>query len=99
MLVMHSLSLLLQQSWVLLLLSLPFTGWILTARIKVAEGDFGVYDPTKINIRANLRSAIKESLVYMGYHMASFFVYMWILVSSIPDSDGSRPPLQQEVPW
>ena len=99
MMVLQSLSLLLQQSWILLTLSLPPTLWLIRARLRVSGGDFGVFDPTKINIRENLRSAIKESLIYMGYHMASFFVYMWILVSSIPDQDGNRPSIQGEVPW
>ena len=99
MLVAHSVILLLQYSWILLLLSLPFTLWLLRVRLTVGKGDFGVYDPTKIIIRENLRSAIKESLVYMAYHMVSFFVYMWLLVSSIPDTNSSKPAIQSEVPW
>ena len=98
-LVLHSLLLLLQYSWILLALSLPFTAWLLRARLRVVQGDFGVYDPTKIHVRENLRNAIKESLVYMGYHMVSFFVYMWLLVSLIPESGGSKPHIQSEVPW
>ena len=98
-LVLHCVFLLLQYSWFLLTLSLSFTSWLLRARLRVVQGDFGVYDPTKIHVRENLRNAIKESLVYMGYHMVCFFVYLWMLVSFIPDSDGSKPPIQSEVPW
>ena len=98
-LVLQSLLLLLQYSWLLLTPSLPFTSWLLRDRLRVVQGDFGVYDPTKIHVRENLRNAIKESLIYMGYHMVSFFVYMWLLVSYIPDSGGSKPPIQSEVPW
>ena len=98
-LVLQSLLLLLQYSWVLLGLSLPFTSWLLRARLRVVQGDFGVFDPTKIQMRENLRNAIKESLVYMGYHMVMFFVLMWLLVSLMPDSGGSKPPFQSEVPW
>ena len=98
-LVLHCLFLLLQYSWFLLTLSLSFTSWLLRARLRVVQGNFGVYDPTKIHVRENLRNAIKESLVYMAYHMASFFIYMWLLVSSIPESNASKPAIQSEVPW
>ena len=61
---------------------------------------FGVFDPTKIIVRDKMRRSIKESLAYMGYHMACFFVYMWQLVSLLsPESDGSRPVPISEVPW
>ena len=99
-LVVHSLVLLSHLSWLLLLLSLPFTLWQLRLRLGVGSGDFGVFDPTKIIVRDNLRRGIKESLAYMGYHMASFFIYMWQLVSLLsPESDGSRPVPISEVPW
>ena len=99
-LVIQSLLLLCQLSWTLLILSLPFTLWQLKLWLRVGSGDFGVFDPTKIIMRDNMRGSIKESLAYMGYHMASFFIYMWQLVSLLsPESDGSRPVPISEVPW
>ena len=58
----HSLLLLIQNSWLMLLISLPFTTWLVYSKLKVKEGDSGLYDPTVIHIRDNLRGAIKESL-------------------------------------
>ena len=98
--VAHSALLLLQYSWLMLLISLPFTGWQLRTRMRVASGDFGVFDPTKIVERARLRGSIKESLVFMGYHLLSFFVYMWQLVSLLsPEPSTGKPAIHGEVPW
>ena len=38
------------------------------------------------------------SSVYMGYHMASFFIYMWMLVS-LMTMDTDSPGVSREVPW
>ena len=35
----------------------------------------------------------------MGYHMASFFLYMWLLVGSLGESRHSPLPVPGEVPW
>ena len=35
---------------------------------------------------------------YMGYHMFSFFIYMWLLVSSLTKND-INPIAPQEMPW
>ena len=34
----------------------------------------------------------------MGYHMASFFIYMWMLVS-LMTMDTDSPGMSREVPW
>ena len=112
--VVHSVLLVAQHSWVMLLVSLPFTSWLVYTRLKVKQGNSGLYDPTEIHIRDNLRGAIKESLGeinfysyrvsymyctgYMGYHMASFFIYMWLLVTLMSMNTDS-PGVSGEVPW
>eukprot|EP00092_Neocalanus_flemingeri_P083136 GFUD01104303.1.p1 GENE.GFUD01104303.1~~GFUD01104303.1.p1 ORF type:complete len:154 (-),score=40.54 GFUD01104303.1:54-515(-) len=96
--VTHSLLLVAQYSWVMLLVSLPFTTWLVYSRLKVKQGDSGLYDPTEIHIRENLRGAIKESLGFMGYHMASFFISMWLLVS-LMSMNTDNPGVSGEVPW
>ena len=89
-------------------------------------GNSGLYDPTEVHVRSNLRASIKESLgivhyysalpltsqihqykmlptcfnlpAYMGYHMFSFFIYMWLLVSSLTQNQ-INPIAPQEMPW
>ena len=62
MVVFHSLLLLVMQSWLVFVSSLPFTSWLVYSKMKVKQGDSGLYDPTEIHIRENLRGGIKESL-------------------------------------
>lgn len=82
----------------LLLLSLPSTLWLAYRSLRIPSGNSGLYDPTEVHIRSNLRASIKESLAYMGYHMFSFFIYMWLLVSSLTKNEIS-PIAPQEMPW
>ena len=99
-LVIHTLLLLPQFSWIMFILSLPVTGWNISQKLKVGSGDFGLFDPTKIVVRENLQRSIKESLFYMGYHMFSFFIYMWQLVTLLSIDPSSGKPLpHKEVPW
>jgi len=94
--VLHSILLLIMQSWIMFLVSFPFSFWLIYSKMKVKQGDSGLYDPTEIHVRENLRGGIKESLAYMGYHMASFFIYMWMLVSRMTtDNEG----VSSDVPW
>ena len=94
--------------------------------ISLFPGNSGLYDPTEVHVRSNLRASIKESLgivhyysslpitlqihqykmlptcfplpAYMGYHMFSFFIYMWLLVSSLTQNQ-INPIAPQEMPW
>jgi len=85
-------------SFWLLLLSLPSTLWLAHRSLRIPSGNSGLYDPTEVHVRSNLRASIKESLAYMGYHMFSFFVYMWLLVSSLTKNQ-INPIAPQEMPW
>lgn len=87
------------QSWLLFVSSLPASSWLIFKRVKIPSGNSGLYDPTEIHIKHNLRNAITESLGFMGFHMASFFVLMWMLVGQVDQDKGTPSPVQKEVPW
>lgn len=96
--VCHTVLLVICRSWLLSFMSFPFTSWLVYNALKVPSGNSGLFDPTEIHIRQNLRTAIKWSLVFMAYHMISFFLYMYLLVNTLTaDQDGSVAP--KEVPW
>jgi len=82
----------------LFLFSLPSTLWLAYRSFKIPSGNSGLYDPTEVHTRSNLRASIKESLAYMGFHMLSFFIYMWLLISSLT-SNQINPIAPQEMPW
>lgn len=93
-----TLLLLVTQHWLLSLISLPFTSWLCYQYLKVPPGNSGVFEPTEVHIRPNLRRSIKESLVYMAYHMISFFSFMWLLVWQLTGNEES-PVAAKEMPW
>lgn len=45
--------------------------------IKVPMGNMGVFDPTEIHNRGQLKSHMKESMIKLGYHLLCFFIYLY----------------------
>lgn len=69
-------------------------------------GNSGLYEPTELHARAVLQGKLQESLgeplpstapVLMGHHVASFFLYMWLLVAGLPTHQPA--PLPGDLPW
>lgn len=94
----HSLVLLLGQQWLIFLVSLPFSSWLVYRKLKQQPGHSGLYDPTEIHNRTVLRFNLMECLGFMGYHLFSFFLYMYLIVSTM-SADGESPTVTKEVPW
>merc|ERR1711874_528348 len=90
--------LLLSHSWLLSMVSFPFTLSLLYSLYKVPAGNSGLYEPTEIHIRDILRSNIKWSLGFMAYHMTSFFLFMYLLVNTLTANSESSVA-SKEVPW
>lgn len=56
----------------------------LTSRyIMVPSGNMGVFDPTEIHNRGQLKSHMKEAMIKLGFHLLCFFMYLYRLVSKI----------------
>lgn len=45
--------------------------------IKVPMGNMGVFDPTEIHNRGQLKSHMKEAMIKLGYHLLCFFIYLY----------------------
>lgn len=45
------------------------------------SGNVGIYDPAEIHNRSELKGFLKESMAKLGFHLISFFLYLyrWIL--------------------
>ncbi len=79
-------------SWIVPLFSLPFSAWYLWRCWKVPQGNSGLYEPTEIRQRFQLRQSIKETIVYQVFHSVTFFLLLFSLVSRL--AYGT-----EEVPW
>jgi len=96
--VTHSSLLLVGHQWLVFLISFPFSCYLMYRRVKQRPGHSGLYDPTEIHNRETLRYNLQESLGFMGYHLFSFFFYMYMIVSSLT-GNTENPAVSKEVPW
>lgn len=49
----------------------------------VPSGNMGVFDPTEIHNRGQLKSHMKEAMIKLGFHLLCFFMYLYRLVAKI----------------
>lgn len=58
--------------------------------VKVPMGNMGVFDPTEIHNRGQLKSHMKEAMIKLGYHLLCFFIYLYRWQPSLTRSDMLR---------
>lgn len=75
--------LILHGHWGLFLTALPIALWILYEFFKVPAGNPGVYDPTEIHNRGQLKRHMRDSLIHLGYNLLAFFLYLYCMIISI----------------
>ncbi|XP_051981078.1 protein cornichon homolog 4-like [Xyrauchen texanus] len=63
--------------WFVFLLNLPVSSWNVYRYVKVPMGNMGVYDPTEIHNRGQLKSHMKEAMIKLGFHLLCFFIYLY----------------------
>uniref|UniRef100_A0A7N8XMS0 Cornichon family AMPA receptor auxiliary protein 4 n=1 Tax=Mastacembelus armatus TaxID=205130 RepID=A0A7N8XMS0_9TELE len=63
--------------WFIFLLNLPVAVWNIYRYVKVPMGNTGVFDPTEIHNRGQLKSHMKEAMIKLGYHLLCFFIYLY----------------------
>lgn len=64
-------------NWGLFIINLPFVGWLIYEKIKIPPGNIGVYDPAEIHNRGMIRKHLRDSMVYVGFYLLIFFVYLY----------------------
>uniref|UniRef100_A0A8P0PQL2 Cornichon family AMPA receptor auxiliary protein 4 n=1 Tax=Canis lupus familiaris TaxID=9615 RepID=A0A8P0PQL2_CANLF len=65
--------------WFIFLLNLPAATWNIYRFIMVPSGNMGVFDPTEIHNRGQLKSHMKEAMIKLGFHLLCFFMYLYRL--------------------
>uniref|UniRef100_A0A672G2P0 Cornichon family AMPA receptor auxiliary protein 4 n=1 Tax=Salarias fasciatus TaxID=181472 RepID=A0A672G2P0_SALFA len=69
--------------WFIFLLNLPVAVWNMYRYAKVPMGNMGVYDPTEIHNRGQLKSHMKEAMIKLGYHLLCFFIYLYSMILAL----------------
>ncbi|KAL7393420.1 hypothetical protein ABVT39_010649 [Epinephelus coioides] len=69
--------------WFIFLLNLPVAAWNIYRYVKVPMGNMGVFDPTEIHNRGQLKSHMKEAMIKLGYHLLCFFIYLYSMILAL----------------
>lgn len=69
--------------WILFLLYAPVTAWLIYKFVNKPSGDIGLYDPTEIHNRQQLKTYMKENLIKMGSHLIFFFIFLYWMIYSL----------------
>lgn len=56
----------------------------------VPSGNMGVFDPTEIHNRGQLKSHMKEAMIKLGFHLLCFFMYLYRLVLKIASKEQRK---------
>uniref|UniRef100_A0A8C5RPG7 Cornichon family member 4 n=3 Tax=Colubroidea TaxID=34989 RepID=A0A8C5RPG7_LATLA len=69
--------------WFIFLLNFPVATWNIYRYIMVPSGNMGVFDPTEIHNRGQLKSHMKEAMIKLGFHLLCFFMYLYSMILSL----------------
>ncbi|XP_076628530.1 cornichon-like protein [Colletes latitarsis] len=72
---------------VLCLVNLPMTLWLLFEYFGVPCGNMGVYDPTEIHNRGQLKRHTRDCMIYLGYYLIFFFIYLYCMIIALLKGD------------
>ncbi|KAL5008874.1 hypothetical protein ScPMuIL_014455 [Solemya velum] len=75
--------------WLIFLLYVPLTGWIIYRFLTKPSGNIGLYDPAEIHNRHQLKSYMRDNLIKLGVHLVFFFVYLYWMIYSLLKSSTS----------
>ncbi|OAD62420.1 Protein cornichon like protein 4, partial [Eufriesea mexicana] len=72
---------------ILCLVNLPMTVWLMCEYFGVPSGNMGVYDPTEIHNRGQLKRHIRDCMIYLGYYLIFFFIYLYCMIIALLKGD------------
>lgn len=79
--------------WLLVLINFPMALWCGYEIISVPSGNLGVFDPTEIHNRGQLKNHMRDCMIHLGYYLIFFFIYLywyvdfltkWLVILNIP---------------
>ncbi|XP_014213269.1 protein cornichon homolog 4 [Copidosoma floridanum] len=79
--------LLFNSQWIMTILNLPMLLWLLYEIFTVPKGNMGVYDPTEIHNRGQLKRHMRDCMIYLGYYLVFFFIYLYCLIVALLKGD------------
>uniref|UniRef100_A0A1B6MN58 Cornichon n=1 Tax=Graphocephala atropunctata TaxID=36148 RepID=A0A1B6MN58_9HEMI len=69
--------------WILVLTNLPMIIWMIYEFVTVPSGNTGVYDPTEIHNRGQLKKHMRDCMIAVGWYLITFFIYLYCMIISL----------------
>lgn len=63
--------------WLLAFVNIPLAGWLIRELFHIPRGNLGVFDPAEIHNGGRLRKHLRDCMIYLGYYLLFFFVYLY----------------------
>ncbi|XP_012253437.1 protein cornichon homolog 4 [Athalia rosae] len=82
--------LLLHGQWILMIINLPMALWLMYEYFTIPTGNMGIYDPTEIHNHGQLRKHQRDIMVYLGYYLIFFFIYLYCMIIALLKGDPIR---------
>ncbi|XP_002740833.1 protein cornichon homolog 4-like [Saccoglossus kowalevskii] len=73
--------------WILFCVNLPLAAYEIYRYINIPSGNTGLYDPTEIHNRGQLKSYMKEAMVKLAFHLVFFFIYLYSMILALLSRD------------
>ncbi|XP_054708270.1 protein cornichon homolog 4-like [Uloborus diversus] len=90
-----TLFLLIEWHWLLFFINLPMACWQAYKKFTVPSGNFGIYDPTEIHNRFNLKQHMRDSLIRLAFYLIFFFVYLYCMIISLLMKSPENAPSEE----
>lgn len=63
--------------WYLLFTNAPVVVWQIRELCRLPTGNMGIYDPTEIHNRGMVKKHLKDCMIYLGFYLVMFFIYVY----------------------
>jgi len=83
--------LLLSGHWLLVLLNIPVSVWLVRKFHFVPRGNLGEYDPAEIHNAGMIKRHMLQVCCHLAWQMVSFFLYLYCLLDSVMSEDVILP--------
>jgi len=74
-------------NWLLVCMNLPIVSWLAYEYLSVKKGNTGVYDPTEILNRGQLKKYMNTCIAFLVFYLISFFIYLYCMIVSLLKED------------
>ncbi|XP_045478629.1 protein cornichon homolog 4 [Harmonia axyridis] len=83
--------------WLLVMINFPMALWCGYEILSIPSGNLGVFDPTEIHNRGQLKNHMRDCMIHLGYYLLFFFLYLYCLIISFLKDDPLNRDEEDDV--